>query len=90
MAEKGAVYCDRTTRTNYYTALVSEEEYKLAEGTTYPAGKDVPQVRQGLHCVPVPGKESVPEGYPEIERLPEVPGEGRVGKRKQFDLFPQR
>ncbi len=34
MAEKGAVYCDRTTRTNYYTALVSEEEYKLAEGTT--------------------------------------------------------
>lgn len=44
MAEKGAVYCDRTTRTNYYTALVSEEEYKLAEGTTYPAGKDVPQV----------------------------------------------
>lgn len=32
MAEKGAVYCDRSTRTNYYTALVSEEEYKLAEG----------------------------------------------------------
>lgn len=32
MAEKGAVYCDRTTRTNYYTALVSEEEYKLTEG----------------------------------------------------------
>lgn len=34
MAEKGAVYCDRTTRTNYYTALMSEEEYKLAEGTS--------------------------------------------------------
>lgn len=34
MAEKGAVYCDRTTRTNYYTALVSEEEYKLTEGTS--------------------------------------------------------
>lgn len=35
MAEKGAVYCDRTTRTNYYTALVPEEEYKLAEGETF-------------------------------------------------------
>ncbi|MCM1120684.1 MAG: BlaI/MecI/CopY family transcriptional regulator [bacterium] len=35
MAEKGAVYCDRTTRTNYYSALVSEEEYKLAEGTSF-------------------------------------------------------
>ena len=35
MAEKGAVYCDRTTRTNYYTALVSEEEYKLTEGTSF-------------------------------------------------------
>lgn len=35
MAEKGAVYCDRSTRTNYYTALVSEEEYKLAEGETF-------------------------------------------------------
>lgn len=35
MAEKGAVYCDRTTRTNYYTALVSEEEYKLTEGISF-------------------------------------------------------
>ena len=35
MTEKGAVYCDRTTRTNFYTALVSEEEYKLTEGTTF-------------------------------------------------------
>lgn len=35
MAEKGAVYCDRSTRTNYYTALVSEEEYKLTEGTFF-------------------------------------------------------
>lgn len=35
MAEKGAVYCDRTTRTNYYSALVSEEEYKLSEGTSF-------------------------------------------------------
>lgn len=29
------MYCDRTTRTNYYTALVSEEEYKLTEGTSF-------------------------------------------------------
>ena len=35
MAEKGAVYCDRTTRTNYYTSIVSEDEYKLAESETF-------------------------------------------------------
>lgn len=35
MAEKGAVYCDRNTRTNFYSAIVSEEEYKLAESDTF-------------------------------------------------------
>lgn len=35
MAEKGAVYCDRSTRTNYYSAVVSEEEYKLTEGSAF-------------------------------------------------------
>lgn len=34
MAEKEAVYCDRSTRTNYYSALVSEEQYKLMESET--------------------------------------------------------
>ena len=34
IADKGAVYCDRTTRTNYYSALVSEDEYKITEGTS--------------------------------------------------------
>ena len=34
MAAKGAVYCDGSTRTNYYKALVSEQEYKLAEGSS--------------------------------------------------------
>ena len=34
MAEKGAVYCDRSTRTNYYTAQVSEDQYKVTEGTS--------------------------------------------------------
>ena len=34
MADKGAVHCDRSTRTNYYTALVSEDQYKITEGTT--------------------------------------------------------
>lgn len=35
MAEKGAVYCDRNTRTNYYSAIVTEEEYKLEESDTF-------------------------------------------------------
>jgi len=35
MAEKEAVCCDRSTRTNYYTALVTEEQYKLMEGESF-------------------------------------------------------
>ncbi|MDE7477297.1 MAG: BlaI/MecI/CopY family transcriptional regulator [Lachnospiraceae bacterium] len=31
MVEKGYVYCDRSTRTNYYTAVVGEEQYKVEE-----------------------------------------------------------
>ena len=31
MAEKGYVFCDRSTRTNYYTATVTEDEYKTLE-----------------------------------------------------------
>ncbi|MBR1702816.1 MAG: BlaI/MecI/CopY family transcriptional regulator [Lachnospiraceae bacterium] len=31
MADKGAVFCDRSTRTNLYSALVSEEQYKIKE-----------------------------------------------------------
>lgn len=31
MVEKGYVYCDRSTRTNYYTAVVEEEQYKIGE-----------------------------------------------------------
>lgn len=31
MADKGYVHCDRTTRTNYYMATVSEEQYKSDE-----------------------------------------------------------
>ena len=35
MAEKGYVYCDRSTRTNYYSAVVSEEEYKIGESEQF-------------------------------------------------------
>lgn len=35
MAEKEAVYCDRSTRTNYYKALVTEEQYKLMESESF-------------------------------------------------------
>lgn len=35
MAEKGYVYCDRTTRTNYYSAIVTEESYKIEESETF-------------------------------------------------------
>lgn len=35
MAEKEAVICDRSTRTNYYSARVSEEQYKLTESESF-------------------------------------------------------
>lgn len=34
LCEKGFVLCDRSTRTNYYSGLVSEREYKASEGRT--------------------------------------------------------
>lgn len=35
MADKGYVFCDRSTRTNYYTALVSRKEYQVQESRTF-------------------------------------------------------
>ena len=35
MVNKGYVYCDRSTRTNYYSALISEEEYKINESENF-------------------------------------------------------
>ena len=35
LADKGFVFCDRTTRTNYYSALISEEDYKAQEGRSF-------------------------------------------------------
>ncbi len=31
LAEKGFVFCDRSTRTNYYTTIISEQEYQTQE-----------------------------------------------------------
>ena len=35
LADKGFVYCDRTTRTNYYTAVISRLDYVTHEGETF-------------------------------------------------------
>jgi BlaI family transcriptional regulator, penicillinase repressor len=35
LADKGFVLCDRTTRTNLYSALVSEEDYKARESRSF-------------------------------------------------------
>ena len=35
MVDKGYVYCDRSTRTNYYTAVVSQDQYKLQESESF-------------------------------------------------------
>lgn len=35
LADKGFVSCDRSTRTNYYSAIISEEDYKAREGSSF-------------------------------------------------------
>jgi predicted transcriptional regulator len=35
LAEKGFIHCDRSTRTNYYTARISEKDYKAKEGKSF-------------------------------------------------------
>ena len=35
MVEKGYVYCDRSTRTNYYSAVISKEQYRIEESETF-------------------------------------------------------
>jgi BlaI family transcriptional regulator, penicillinase repressor len=35
LADKGFVYCDRSTRTNYYSALISEQDYKAKESRSF-------------------------------------------------------
>ena len=35
LADKGFVSCDRSTRTNYYTAIISEQEYQTQESRSF-------------------------------------------------------
>ena len=35
MADKGYVHCDRSTRTNYYSVTVSQDQYRLQESETF-------------------------------------------------------
>lgn len=35
LSDKGFIYCDRTTRTNLYSAIITENEYKAQESKTF-------------------------------------------------------
>lgn len=35
LADKGFVHCDRSTRTNYYEAIISEQDYVTHEGENF-------------------------------------------------------
>ncbi|NLT57933.1 MAG: BlaI/MecI/CopY family transcriptional regulator [Clostridiales bacterium] len=35
LVDKGFVCCDRSTRTNYYSALIEEQAYKAKEGSSF-------------------------------------------------------
>lgn len=35
LSDKGFIYCDRSTRTNYYSALISAQDYRAKEGRSF-------------------------------------------------------
>ena len=35
MVDKGYVHCDRSTRTNYYRAVISQEAYRIQESDSF-------------------------------------------------------
>lgn len=35
LAKKGFLHCDRSTRTNYYSAIISEKDYKAKESSSF-------------------------------------------------------
>lgn len=35
LVDKDFVYCDRSTRTNYYSALIAEKDYKASESSSF-------------------------------------------------------
>ncbi len=35
LSDKGFIYCDRSTRTNYYSALISAQEYRAKESRSF-------------------------------------------------------
>lgn len=35
MVDKGYVHCDRSTRTNYYRAVISREDYRIRESDSF-------------------------------------------------------
>ena len=52
LADKGYVSCDRTTRTNYYTAIISAEDYKAVESRNFLSrlyGNSVSSLVAGLY-----------------------------------------
>lgn len=35
MVDKGYVYCDRSTRTNYYSTVISQDQYRVQESESF-------------------------------------------------------
>lgn len=76
MADKGYVYCDRTTRTNYYSAIVSRDEYKFQESETF-LGKLYDHSAAKLIAHLCKGKKISQEEIAELrEYLDSLEGEG--------------
>ncbi len=64
LAVKGFVYCDRTTRTNFYTALISEDEYKTNESVSFLErlfGNSIQKLVAGLYGNNILSQEDIKE-----------------------------
>lgn len=51
MAEKGYVYCDRSTRTNYYSVVISEKKYKIEESESFLQKMYDKSIKQFIACM---------------------------------------
>lgn len=51
IAEKGYVCCDRSTRTNYYSAVISEEKYKIEESESFLQKLYDKSIKQFIACM---------------------------------------
>lgn len=81
LADKGYVHCDRTTRTNYYTAVVTAEQYKASENRTFLGrlyGSSVSRFVATLYSSNEMSQEDISELKALLDRMERGEGDGNA------------